>query len=133
VIERAGITTICLNMMPDYSRAYGFPRVAALEVPFGMTVGQPGDRNGQLRVLRAALQALSEITEPGQIVHLPFEWSEEPGAADWHPAEPSPVAKAMMEGKIADPVATLGQARWPDLDLILGNAHTKEVSHEISG
>jgi D-proline reductase (dithiol) PrdB len=119
VIEEAGISTICVNMIPDYSRAYGFPRVAALEYPFSLTLGRPGDREGQLQVIRAALQALIDIQEPGGVVHLPFEWPEDPTTVDIHPPEPSPIAKLIGQGKVANPVAVLGQGRWGDIDAIL--------------
>lgn len=105
--------------MPDYSRAYGFPRVAALEYPFSLTLGLPGDREGQLQVIRAALQALVDIQEPGGIVHLPFEWPEDPATVDIHPPEPSPIAKLIGQGKVKDPVSVLGQGRWRDIDAIL--------------
>ncbi|HXG17500.1 MAG TPA: hypothetical protein VNN62_00300 [Methylomirabilota bacterium] len=119
MIEEAGISTICVNMIPDYSRAYGFPRVAALEYPFGLTLGRPGDREGQLQVIRAALQALIDIQEPGGVVHLPFEWPEDPTVVDIHPPEPSPIAKLIGQGKVANPVAVLGQGGWGDIDAIL--------------
>ncbi len=106
-------------MIPDYSRAYGFPRVAALEYPFGLTLGRPGDREGQLQVIRAALQALIDIQEPGGVVHLPFEWPEDPTVVDIHPPEPSPIAKLIGQGKVANPVAVLGQGGWGDIDAIL--------------
>lgn len=102
-------------MIPDYSRAYG----AALEYPFSLTLGRPGDREGQLQVIRAALQALIDIQEPGGVVHLPFEWPEDPTTVDIHPPEPSPIAKLIGQGKVANPVAVLGQGRWGDIDAIL--------------
>ena len=43
----------------------------------GRTLGKPGDREGQLAVLRAALKALETIDRPGGRVDLPFEWIEE--------------------------------------------------------
>jgi hypothetical protein len=125
VIEDAGISTICLNMIPDYSRAYGFPRIAALEYPFSLTLGRPGDREGHLQVIRAALQALVDIQEPGGIVHLPFVWPEDLSAVDSHPPEPSPIAALIGKGKVADPVAVLGQGRWRDLDAIWQRGRTR--------
>lgn len=119
IIEEAGISTICVNMVPDYSRAYGFPRVAALEYPFSLTLGRPGDREGQLQVIRAALQALLEIREPGGIIHLPFEWPEDPATVDIHPPEPSPIAKLIRQGKVPNPVEVLGQGRWRGVEAIL--------------
>ena len=91
------MTTICVNMMPDYSRAYGFPRIAAIEYPFGCPLGKPGDQEGQLQVIRATLRALEEIQQPGEVVHLPFEWSDPPDKANWHPSEPSPIIALINE------------------------------------
>ncbi len=122
VLEAAGISTLCINMIPDYSRAYGFPRVAALEYPFGLPLGRPKDQEGQLQVIRAALRALKEIKEPGGVVHLPFEWPEAPERVPLHPPEPFPIAKLMAQGKVADPVGVLGQGRWQDLGAIVGRA-----------
>ena len=115
------MTTICVNMMPDYSRAYGFPRIAAIEYPFGCPLGKPGDQEGQLQVIRATLRVLEEIQQPGEVVHLPFEWPDPPAKANWHPAKPSPIAKHIGQGKVADPVGVLGQGLWPDVDAIMGN------------
>ena len=61
--------------MPAWTAAAGVPRIAAIEHPFGQTVGRPGDVAGQTAVLRATLAALAEIQEPGTIRHLPFRWT----------------------------------------------------------
>ncbi|MGB8212522.1 MAG: hypothetical protein WCE68_03080 [Anaerolineales bacterium] len=52
------------------------------------TLGRPGDREGQLAVLRAALQAFASITQPGGRVDLPFEWVDEKGDHEDHAAPP---------------------------------------------
>ena len=98
----------------------GFPGWQALEYPFSLTLGQPGDREGQLQVIRAALKALREIKEPGEVVHLPFEWPEDPATTDIHPPEPSPIAKLIGQGKVPNPVEVLGQGGWRSLEAILG-------------
>lgn len=61
-------------MIPELTASAGVPRLAAIEHPFGMTLGLPGDTVRQLAVLRGALRALVEISQPGEVVHLPFEW-----------------------------------------------------------
>ncbi len=106
-------------MIPSLSRAYGFPRVAALEFPFSLPLGRPHDRVGQLQILRATLQALTTITEPGGVVHLPFEWDDEPEAVQNHPSELAPLGKAILQKKITDPVGVMGQEHWPDVAAIL--------------
>ena len=68
------MSTITLSSIPDLTSAVGVPRLAAIEYPLGYLLGQPGDRMGQLAVLRSTLHALAEIREPGSVSHLPFEW-----------------------------------------------------------
>lgn len=91
-IEAAGFSTISLSMMPDMTRSAGVPRIAAIEHPFGVTLGPPGDASRQLDVLRATLRALEEIPQPGTIVDLPFEWEAE-GKLNIYPPEAPPIAR----------------------------------------
>ena len=71
--------------------------MAAIEYPYGRTVGQVHDRDGQRNVLKAALSVLENARQPGQITHLPFTWPEEPRDVDWHPPEMSPLVKVNLE------------------------------------
>jgi len=87
-IESAGFSTISLSMIPELTASAGAPRIAAIEHPFGMTLGPPGDAPGQLAVLRAALQAMEAIAGPGGVVHLPFEWTSTEKLALLPPALP---------------------------------------------
>ena len=80
-IEAAGISTITLSNIPELTAAVGVPRIAGIEHPFGRTVGMPGDAQGQMAVLRATLQALVELNQPGGRADLPFEWPESPKEA----------------------------------------------------
>ena len=82
---------------PEFHRQVGIPRVAAIEYPYGRTVGQVHDRDGQRKVLKAALSVLENARQPGQITHLPFTWPEEPRDVDWHPPEMSPLVKVNLE------------------------------------
>jgi hypothetical protein len=59
-IDAAGFSTISLSMIPELTASEGAPRIAAIEDPFGVTLGRPGDAAGQLAVLRAALGAIAE-------------------------------------------------------------------------
>jgi glycine reductase complex component B subunit gamma len=79
-----------LTPIPDVARAVGAPRIAAIEYPLGQTLGRPGDAAGQQAVLRAVLAALENIITPGEIVHLPFEWT---GGEPCEPHEPPPIAR----------------------------------------
>jgi D-proline reductase (dithiol) PrdB len=81
-IEAAGMSTITLSNIPDLTAAVHVPRQAGIEYPFGRTLGRPGDATGQMAVLRATLQALQQIQQPGGRVDLPFEWPEPPREAN---------------------------------------------------
>jgi hypothetical protein len=95
-IEVAGISTIALSCIPDLTAVVSAPRVAGIEYPLGLALGKPGDREGQRTVLRATLQALAEISTPGEVRHLPFEWPEPPKQARNEPPEPPPIAKYLI-------------------------------------
>ncbi len=97
VIEEAGIPTVTLNMIWEFQRALGMPRVAAIEHPFGRPYGDVGDAETQGAVLRAALDVFGTATEPGHVEHLPFVWHEDPKETKWHPAEPSPIIALMKK------------------------------------
>jgi hypothetical protein len=90
-IEAAGFSTISLSMMPELTMSTGVPRIAAIEHPFGLTLGPPHDAVRQLAVLRATLQALEEIFQPGTVVHLPFEWDSRE-RLNVYPPENPPIA-----------------------------------------
>lgn len=86
-----------LNSIWTFHRVVGIPRTAAIEYPFGRPVGQVHDREGQRRVLLAALEALEKASKPGEIRHLPFTWPEEPKSTDWQPPEMSPLIKHYLD------------------------------------
>ena len=84
-------------MTPEFHREVGIPRVAAIEYPYGRTVGEVNDADGQRQVLLAALSFLQEAKAPGQVCNLPFTWPEEPKHTNWHPPEISPVIKLYLD------------------------------------
>jgi D-proline reductase (dithiol) PrdB len=99
VIEEAGISTVILSMMPAYQPTVGAPRVAAISHPFGRPFGNVGDAETQRAVLRAALHVLATAKAPGQVVHLPLQWGEDPKATKWGPDEPSPIVAMMLKSQ----------------------------------
>jgi hypothetical protein len=90
-IEAAGFSTISLSMMPELTASTGAPRIAAVERPFGLTLGLPGDAAGHLTVLRAALEAMARISEPGSVIDLELEWNHD-GKLNIHPPQLPPIA-----------------------------------------
>ena len=81
----------------EFTRAIGIPRSAAIEHPYGRSVGQVGDKEGQRGVLLKALSVLEKAKRPGEVFHLPFTWPEEPKKTDWQPPEMSPLIKYYLE------------------------------------
>jgi hypothetical protein len=44
-----------------------------------------------------ALSILERAKKPGEVLHLPFTWPEEPKKTDWQPPEMSPLIKFYLE------------------------------------
>ena len=95
-IETAGFSTITLANVPDLTASVSVPRLVGIEHPFGQLVGNPGDVETQMAVVRATLAALQTIAEPGGIVHLPFEWSGDP-MASVHDIAPPPITSYLLK------------------------------------
>lgn len=98
-IERAGIPTVVVTMMPAVAERLEAPRVVGVEFPFGHPFGMPGDRDMQRRVLTTALTVLTGAAHPGTRVDVDIEWPQDRGVAykAWQPAEPSPIVKMFLE------------------------------------
>lgn len=58
-LERRGIVTVSLSVMPAVTRRIGPPRALAVHAPLGWALGAPHDAAAQTRVLRQML-ALAE-------------------------------------------------------------------------
>lgn len=76
-IERAGIPTVSLSIVREYSEKVRPPRTVFLKWPFGHPLGEAFNKAQQLVVLEHALNALTGIQTPGEIVDLPFRWRRE--------------------------------------------------------
>ncbi len=90
------MSTITLSGIPDLTAAVSVPRLAAIEHPLGYLLGQPGDQVGQRAVLRSTLHALAEVTGPGSVVHLPFEWPESARRLNAHPPQAPPISRYLL-------------------------------------
>jgi len=83
-IERAGIATIGISLVREYTEKVKPPRTVFLRWPFGHPLGEPGDREQQRAVLFEAFRALYQIEQPGTIIDLPFRWRRDT-YNDYHP------------------------------------------------
>ncbi len=86
-IEKAGIATIGISIVREFTEKVQPPRSVFLRWPFGHPLGEPNNVKQQRTVVLEALKALYAITTPGEIIDLPFRWRrhdyssyEEPGA-----------------------------------------------------
>ena len=95
-IEKAGISTITLSGIPDLTASVNVPRLAGIEYPLGYVLGRPGDRIGQMDVLRTTLEALFDIQKPGGVVHLPFEWPASARRLNAHPPQAPPISRYLI-------------------------------------
>jgi hypothetical protein len=79
-LEEAGLPTLSMTSALSITRSVGVPRGAFVDFPLGHTTGEPHRPAEQMALLRAALQAFTELEEPGVVKPLPLRWS---GGEDW--------------------------------------------------
>ncbi len=63
-IERAGIPTVSLSMLPEVTERVRPPRALVVPYPLGYPLGTPGDAGTQTRILLAALDLLGRLDLP---------------------------------------------------------------------
>jgi hypothetical protein len=100
-IERAGIPTVVVTMMPAVAEERRAPRIVGVEFPFGHAFGMAGDKVMQRRVLELALRVLAGAAAFGARVDLDLEWPVPLREAyrAWQPAEPSPIVRRLIEAR----------------------------------
>lgn len=98
VFEESGVSTVLVTNSPFFC-TIGVPRVVAVEFPYGHMLGFPGDSSMQRKVVEAALGMLEEAEEPETMRELDIAWPQDFDVArkDWHPSEPSPIVKMMLD------------------------------------
>jgi D-proline reductase (dithiol) PrdB len=75
VLEGAGLATIALTIEPELMKLVQVPRAMVVDFPPGCPVGEPTDRDKQLKVLKEALEYLTTMTQPGTVWRSPFKWA----------------------------------------------------------
>ncbi len=90
-LEAEGIATTSISMVREHTEKTKPPRALFVPFPFGHALGRPGDPDLQHRVLRAALEML---TEPAGPVLRDFPADAEPGVEPPAPAQASGIAPA---------------------------------------
>ena len=113
-IEEAGIPTVVLGMMRDIMEKVKPPRGIFVNFPVGHPLGRPLDSEFQINVIKDAMSALSEVKIGGEIIDLPYRWSDDFSWQYWPGALPSYLDK--RESRLQDLVI------WHDEK---GKAHRK--------
>ena len=88
-LEATGVSTISISAVREHTEKVRPPRALWVPFPFGYALGRPNDPELQHRVLRAALDLLSE---PGGPVLREFPDEAEPGDQPPAPAQASAIA-----------------------------------------
>ena len=76
-MEEAGISTIVIGSARDVMESVKAPRSVFVNFPLGHNTGKPFDRELQLSILNDAFEALKSIKQPGAIIDLPYQWSQD--------------------------------------------------------
>ena len=99
MLEREGLPTVVVTMMPDLAAQLGAPRVVGVEYPYGHAFGLPGNAELQGRTLSTAVTVLSGAVEFGTRVDVDVEWPVPLREAyrSWQPPVASPIVKLMLE------------------------------------
>ncbi len=65
VIEKAGIPTVSITLLPEVTRRVRPPRVLVVDRPLGYPLGEPGNAALQKGIIKAALQLVHQpVSEP---------------------------------------------------------------------
>ncbi len=65
LIEKAGIPTVSITLLPEVTRRVEPPRVLAVDRPLGYPLGEPNNAALQKKIIQAALQLLDKpVSEP---------------------------------------------------------------------
>ena len=100
-IERAGIPTVVVTMMPAVAEERRAPRIVGVEFPFGHAFGIPQDRAMHRQVLELALRVLAGAAAFGTRIDLDREWPVPVREAyrAWQPSVPSPIVRKLLEAR----------------------------------
>ena len=76
-IEKAGIPTIGISIVREFTEKVKPSRTIYLKWPFGHPLGEPFNVRQHRAVLIEMFNALYTIKKPGEIIDIPFKWKRE--------------------------------------------------------
>jgi D-proline reductase (dithiol) PrdB len=68
---------VTLSVVRSMTEATPAPRNVLVRFRLGQVLGEPHNVGQQQAVLRAALDAVPSLSEPGAMLELPFRWRRE--------------------------------------------------------
>lgn len=77
-LERRGLPTVCLSLVPELSRIVRPPRTLSVRFPFGAPCGDAGNSALHQAVLSEALSLLAEAAQPGVMRESRHGWRSTP-------------------------------------------------------
>jgi hypothetical protein len=77
VIEMAGIPTVSITIVRQYTEKIRPPRSVFLHWPFGHPLGEPFRPEQHRAVLAEAFKTLYNVRTPGLIIDAGFRWRRE--------------------------------------------------------
>ncbi|MBI3329994.1 MAG: hypothetical protein HYZ81_25220 [Nitrospinae bacterium] len=75
MLEASGLATLSLTIEPELTKIVKVPRAMIVDFPPGCPVGEPTDRDKQLKVVKEALEYLTTMKQPGTVWKSPFKWT----------------------------------------------------------
>lgn len=75
VLEAAALATISVTIEPELMKSVKVPRGMSVDFPPGCPIGEPGEHDKQLKVLREALEYLTTMQQAGTVWRSPFKWT----------------------------------------------------------
>ncbi|MBI5344812.1 MAG: hypothetical protein HZB83_05675 [Deltaproteobacteria bacterium] len=77
VLDIAGVSTISITLAKEITAVVKPSRALFLRHPFGLTLGDIGDKTTQEAVLKDCLRYAGEDLPSGVIVDLPYVWTKD--------------------------------------------------------
>ncbi|MDT8318854.1 MAG: hypothetical protein RQ824_12840 [bacterium] len=77
VLDNAGISTISITLAKEITEIVKPSRAMFLRHPFGLTLGDIGDKATHEAVLKDCLRCAGEDLPHGAIVDLPYVWTRD--------------------------------------------------------
>ncbi|MCY4441373.1 MAG: hypothetical protein OXE53_14360 [Deltaproteobacteria bacterium] len=81
LVEASGIPTLLVGTVRDIVERVKPPRAVCIDNPVGRTFGPPRASRKQESLLAETLGRAHAFTRKGQIIDLPGNWTDRPGAS----------------------------------------------------